>query len=158
MNKEQILKLIDQRIEEKLRQKIRTTKDGKNFFKPFKTQKRKKKVKKIHIELIDKIKNIRINSQKYPLVKNNDEVLVKCLFILDIVKNEARVEELTAPEIETVAPYFNKLKVSHQAARQALDRHPEYVSIRQEGPKKTFYGIKDEGIKYYRNKVIPKNE
>lgn len=111
----------------------------------------KKKVKDIHKELLDNIKNIRIDDQKYPLVKNNDDVLIKCLFILDIVKNEANLEELTAPQIEIAAPFFNKLKVSHQAARGTLDRHPEYVSIRREGPKKTFYSIKDKGIKYYKN-------
>ena len=151
MDQEEILKLIDQRIEEKLGQKIKTTRNRKKLLKSSKNQKKKKKTKNIHTDLIDKIKNIRIDEQKYPLVKNNDDVLIKCLFILDIVKNEADIEELTAPQIETVAPYFNKLKVSHQAARETLDRHTEYISIRREGPKKTFYSIKDKGIKYYKN-------
>jgi len=151
MEKEEILKLIDQRIEEKLGQKTKTTRNRKKLLKSSKNQKKKKKTKNIHADLIDKIKNIRIDEQKYPLVKNNDDVLIKCLFILDIVKNEDDIEELTAPQIEAVAPYFNKLKVSHQAARETLDRHTEYVSIRREGPKKNFYAIKSKGIKYYKN-------
>jgi len=150
MNKEEILKLIDQRIEEKLGQKIKTTSNRKEILKSSQRQNKQKKTKNIHAELINKIKDIRIDEQKYPLVKNNEEVLTKCLFILDIVNNEANVEELTAPQIEAAAPYFNKLKVSHQAARETLDRHTEYVSIRREGPKKTFYAIKNEGVKYYK--------
>lgn len=152
MDKEEILKLIDQRIEaaiEKLKQEMKTIRE-KGEVKISKKIMKKKKIKNLHMELIDKIKNIKIDDQKYPLVKNNDDVLVRCLFILDIVKNEAGIEELTAPQIEVAAPFFNKLKISHQAARAALDRHPEYVSIRREGPKKTFYAIKDAGIKYYR--------
>ena len=152
MNKEKILKLIDQRIEatiEKLKQEMKTT-GGKRKVKIDKKTTKKKKIKNLHAELIDKIKNIRIDSQKYPLVKNNDDILIKCLFILDIIKNEAGFEELTAPQIEVVAPFFNKLKISHQAARGALDRHTEYVSIRREGLKKTFYAVKNGGTQYYK--------
>lgn len=154
MNKKEILKLIDKRIEiaiKQLKHEIKTDFKGGKKVEIIKKLVGKKKVKDIHKELLDKIKNIRIDDQKYPLVKNSDDVLIKCLFILDITKNEANLEELTAPQIEAAAPFFNKLKVSHQAARQTLDRHPEYVSIRREGPKKTFYSIKDKGIKYYKN-------
>jgi len=118
MNKEKILKLIDQRIEatiEKLKQEMKTT-GGKRKVKIDKKTTKKKKIKNLHAELIDKIKNIIIYIQKYPLVKNNDYILIKCLFILDIIKNEAGFEEL-----EKIFREYGEEKFSKEIAKKVLE-------------------------------------
>jgi len=156
-NQQKILKLINQ-IEEaivqlKIEMGLKTIKKVKEFKAPLKAKKLKiKKRGEKHSDLLEKIKTIKLAPDKYPIIKNNDTVLIRCLFILDATKNEAGIKELTAAQIEVVAPYFYKLTVSRQAARQALDAHPELVGIRREGPKRIFYSIEESSIKYYRKK------
>ena len=153
MDKQEILKLINQQIEvaiEKLRREMKIIKTRKKV-KSTKKLIGKKRTKNIHVELIDKVKNIRINTKQYPLVKKTDPVLAKCLFVLNIAKKEAGIDELTAAQIDFIAPYFYKLKISRQAARKALDSHPELINIRKESDKIIFYSVIKEGIEYYKN-------
>jgi len=103
-------------------------------------------------ELLKKIKMTSINLENYPLIKDSAPALIKALYVLDISKNELKVEGLSAAQISTIMPYFNKLKKeSRQAIRLALDSYKNLVNIRQKSPKKIFYFIKKEGVKYYKN-------
>lgn len=157
MDREKVLKLINQ-IEDvvtqlKIEMGLKTIKRVKERRPPLRAKKLKiKKRGRRHSDLLEKIKTVKLAPDKYLIIKNNDAVLIKCLFILDVTKNEAGIKELTAAQIGIVAPYFYKLTVSRQAARQALDPYPELVNIKREGPKKIFYSIKESGAKYYREK------
>lgn len=155
MNKEKVLKLINQ-LEKSISllksELLKTEQFSDVLVKDSFSENAKVSETLTNKRLMVKIENEEIDLGRYPFIKDSDPVIIKSLYVLDVVRNELKVKGLSASQISKIMPYFNKLKKeSRQAIRNALDSNKKLVNIRRKSPKKIFYFIKKEGVKHYRD-------
>jgi len=94
------------------------------------------------------VRELKINTQKYPLVTKKDPVILQGVWILCVCSKECGLRELSAAQIAKIAPWF-RLKVSRQAINQTFeaDENKSLLNTRVAGPKKIFYSVRGDEMK-----------